>query len=96
MRAIPGAESHDSIRERVAGALADIAKKHPDQLVVAVVHGGIVGHILSEATGATPFAFSGCDNGSISHIVLVEGKVAVRRFNDAAHLHEPNAVAMPS
>ncbi len=94
--AIPGAESHESIRARVSGALARIAKKHPDQLIAAVVHGGIVGHILSEATGSTPFAFSGCDNGSISHIVMVDGKISVRRFNDAAHLNESNAVAMPT
>jgi probable phosphoglycerate mutase len=94
--AIPGAESHDSLRQRVAGALARIAKKHPDQLVVAVVHGGVVGHILSEATGSTPFAFNGCDNGSISHIVMLDGKIAVRRFNDAAHLPESNTEAMPT
>lgn len=94
--AIPGAESHDSLRARVSGALGRIAEKHPDQLVVAVVHGGIVGHILAEATGSTPFAFSGCDNGSISHIVLMDGQIAVRRFNDSAHLFETDTVAMPT
>ena len=54
--------------------------------MVAVVHGGIVGHILAHATGAEPFAFNGCDNGSISHVVLVEGKIVVRGFNDRSHL----------
>ncbi len=94
--AIPGAESHGELRTRVFGALTRIAANHPDELVVAVVHGGIVGHILAEATGATPFAFNGCDNGSISHIVLVDGNIAVRRFNDAAHLVGVDSSSMPT
>jgi len=94
--AIPGAESAESLRSRVSAALGRIAGKHPDQLVVAVVHGGIVGHILAEATGSSPFTFNGCDNGSISHIVILGDRIAVRRFNDAAHLQESNLISMPT
>lgn len=93
---IPGAESTDLLRARVSASLQRIHQKHPNQLVVAVVHGGVVGHILAEATGAQPFAFNGCDNGSISHIVILEDRVMVRRFNDAAHLHETDRAAMPT
>ena len=84
--AIPGAESHAALRRRVANALGRIAAQHPDQLVAAFVHGGIVGHILAEAAGARPFAFNGADNASISHIVIVQERIVVRRFNDGAHL----------
>jgi len=83
---IPGAEDWASVNQRVTRGLGRIQQRHPDELVVAVVHGGIVAHILSHASGATPFAFQGADNGSITHIVMVEDQIIVRRFNDAAHL----------
>jgi probable phosphoglycerate mutase len=83
---IPGAESWETVNQRVLQGLNRIRTNHVDQLVVAVVHGGIVAHILAHATGARPFAFQGADNGSISHIVMVDDQIVVRRFNDSAHL----------
>lgn len=85
---IPGAESTAQLNERIMRGLNRIASKHPDQLVVAVVHGGVIGNIIAHATGSRPFAFNGADNGSISHIVMVEGRILVRRFNDSSHLYE--------
>lgn len=85
---IPGAESRDQLHERVMRGLKRIASNHADQLVVAVLHGGVIGHILAHATQARPFAFNGADNGSISHIVMVEERVLLRRFNDSSHLQE--------
>ncbi|MBD3646442.1 MAG: histidine phosphatase family protein [Pseudomonadales bacterium] len=85
---IPGAESAEVLRDRVSAAIKRIAERHPDELVVAVVHGGIIGHILAHATGAAPFAFNGSDNGSISQIVVVGEQIVVRRFNDSTHLSE--------
>ena len=83
---IPGAESWEMLNQRVMRGLQRIQAAHRDELVVAVVHGGIVAHILAHATGARPFAFNGADNGSISHIVMMEEHILVRRFNDASHL----------
>jgi probable phosphoglycerate mutase len=83
---IPGAESWQTINDRVMGALGRIHARHPDELVVAVVHGGIVAHILAHAAGARPFAFNGADNGSISQLILHDERLMVRRFNDASHL----------
>lgn len=93
---IPGGEPHDQIRERVAASLKRIHQQHPDQLVVAVLHGGIIGHIVAQATGAQPFSFTGCDNGSISHVVMLGDRIMVRRFNDSAHLHETDQASMPT
>ena len=84
--AIPGAESWETINTRVRTGLKRIQQNHPDQLVAAVVHGGIIAHIVAFATGARPFAFNGADNGSITHIVLEGENIMVRRFNDASHL----------
>jgi 2,3-bisphosphoglycerate-dependent phosphoglycerate mutase len=95
---IPGAEPLEVFQERIQRGLNNIAARHSDQLVVAVVHGGVIGHIIAQATGARPFAFNGADNGSISHIVIHNGTVTVRRFNDVSHLHDSvsNGAEMPS
>ena len=83
---IPGAESHDQLRARVAPAVDRIAGAHPDGRVVVVVHGGIIGSILSWAAESRPFAFVGADNASISHLVVHQDRWLVRRFNDTGHL----------
>jgi len=83
---IPGAEAWQQLHDRIMLALKRIAARHPNELVAAVVHGGVIAHILAHASGARPFAFNGADNGSISHIVMIDDHIVVRRFNEAAHL----------
>ena len=89
--AIPGAESNESLQQRLVRALERIRINHPDQLVVAVVHGGVIGKILAYAVGAHEFAFVGAANGSIHKIVLTEERIIVRSFNDTAHLVPVNS-----
>ena len=84
--AIPGAESNESIAARVRAAIDRIAAAHPDGRVVAVAHAGVIGTALSIAAGATPFAFVGGENASISVLVVAGSRWSVRRFNDTAHL----------
>jgi probable phosphoglycerate mutase len=86
---IPGAEPQAEFSARVADAIARIHAAHPDERVVVVSHGGVIGEILATATKSRPFAFMGADNASISHIVLLGDTVALRRFNDTTHL-EPH------
>ncbi len=93
---IPGAESRDALHERVTRGLSRIVDNHPDQLVVAVLHGGVIGHILAHAANARPFAFNGCDNGSISRIVVLEDLILVRGFNDVSHLAGLTSGGMPT
>lgn len=83
---IPNGESWETLNTRIMKGLGHIHANHPDELVVAVVHGGVIAHIVAHAVGARPFAFNGADNGSISHIVMVDGNIIVRKFNDATHL----------
>jgi probable phosphoglycerate mutase len=83
---IPGAESWETLNQRITGGLSRIHQQHPDQKVAAVVHGGVIGHILAHATGSSPFAFNGADNGSISRIVMHAGGIKVRSFNDNLHV----------
>ncbi|MEY2569397.1 MAG: 2,3-bisphosphoglycerate-dependent phosphoglycerate mutase [Actinomycetota bacterium] len=83
---IPGAEPAAVFAKRVRDAVTRIADANPDSLVVAFTHGGVIGRILSEATGSRPFAFAGSDNCSVSHIVVTGDRWTVRRFNDTTHL----------
>ena len=83
---IPGAETNDQVKARVTAGLYRIADAHPDELVAAVVHGGVIAAILSIATGAEAFAFMGAANCSISRIVIDKDRMIVRGFNDTSHL----------
>ena len=83
---IPGAEPAGSFAHRVKGAVDRLHAAHPDQRVAVFTHGGVIGRILSEASGARAFAFNNADNGSISHVVVAGDWWVVRRFNDTAHL----------
>lgn len=83
---IPGAESNEQLTGRCMAALERIADAHPDQLVAACVHGGVIGAVLAHIVGASPFSFGGSDNCSISQIVRCDGDWVLRRFNDCSHL----------
>ena len=83
---IPGAEPQRAFADRVRAGVQRIVAAHPDQRVAVFTHGGVIGQLLSEASGGRPFAFVGSDNGSISHLVAMPDRWVVRRFNDTSHL----------
>ena len=85
---IPNAEPADAFAARARRAIDHIVREHPGQRVAAFAHGGIIGQILSQATGGRAFAFGGADNASISHLVVVGDRWIVRRFNDTNHLDD--------
>jgi probable phosphoglycerate mutase len=43
---------------------------------------------MAEATGASPLAFAGAANGSISELIVMSDRWAVRSYNDTAHLED--------
>ena len=92
--AIPGGESNASLTARTTAAVRRIAAAHPDQVVVVVSHGGAIGAVLAAATGSRPFAFTGADNASISHLVVAGERWVLRRYNDTGHLDDAFA-SMP-
>lgn len=84
---IPAAEATEAFNARLRDGLDRIVGAHPDQRVVVVVHGGVIGEVMRIAAGGgRGFAFVGADNGSISHLVVHRDRWVVRRFNDTAHL----------
>jgi 2,3-bisphosphoglycerate-dependent phosphoglycerate mutase len=93
--AIPGAESNESLTKRTVAVVERIHESHPDELVVVVVHGGVIGALLAHAATSRPFAFMGADNGSIHHLVITPQRWILRRYNDTGHLGDMSAVAAP-
>ncbi len=85
---IPGAEPDDDFRDRVRAGIERIAAAHPDEVVMVVVHGGVIGQIMNIATGSTGFAFTGADNASITHLVVAADRWIVRCYNDTGHLRD--------
>jgi probable phosphoglycerate mutase len=83
---IPGAENPAGLSARVRGAIERIARAHRDQRVAVFAHGGVIGEVLAQASGARPFAFITSDNASISRLIVTGERWFVRTFNDTAHL----------
>jgi len=83
---IPNGEPSDEFEARVRVGIERIAAAHPDELVVAVVHGGVIGQVMNIAAGTTGFRFNGADNASIHHIVVESDRWIIRCFNDTSHL----------
>jgi len=85
---IPGAESPESLTERVRrGILQVVETAGPDAVAAVVAHGGVIGEACRIATGSRPFAFVHSDNGSISRLIVrPSGKWQLRSFNETSHL----------
>jgi len=85
---IPNAEPSDDFTGRTTAAISRIVTEHPDQLVVVVCHGGVIGALCAHATDSRAFAFGGADNASISQLVVTQDRWLLRRFNDSSHLYD--------
>lgn len=83
---IPGAEPSADLAARLKLVVAKICRAHPDQRVVIVAHGGVIGMLAAIATGGRMFSFVGSDNASLTHIVVSGDQWILRRFNDTSHL----------
>lgn len=83
---IPNGEPTAEFDARVRAGIESIAAAHPDELVVAVLHGGVIGQIMNIIADTTGFRFGGADNASISHIVIEPDRWRLRCFNDTSHL----------
>lgn len=83
---IPGAETTAQLHERVERGLQRLLKNHANQRIAFCIHGGVVGAIMSIATGCQPFAMIGAANGSFHRVVLTPERFIVRSFNDCNHL----------
>ena len=90
----PGGETWDEFETRVALALRRYAEAHADQTIVAVVHGGVVGHAWKALAGVEVL-MGELRNTSITEWRYTSSPWTVReptwhleRYNDFAHLED--------
>jgi len=90
----PNGERLEALQERVIQAISDIAKRHPEDTVVAVIHGGPIRAFLCHALG-TPletFRRIRLDNCGITTLSLSpDDKWLLEALNDTSHLEELEA-----
>ncbi|WCB93004.1 hypothetical protein DSM104299_01705 [Baekduia alba] len=87
---IPGAEPAEAFAERVRKGINKVVDgTGPGRVAAAVVHGGVIGELARQATGAPPLAFIHAENTSISRLVVFgDGRWLLRSFNDTTHLND--------
>jgi probable phosphoglycerate mutase len=85
---IPGAEPMEVFEERTRrGLLRVVELTGPGRIAVAVVHGGVIGELARQATGAPRLSFIHAENTSITRIIVfADGRWLLRSFNDTSHL----------
>ncbi|GAA4421962.1 histidine phosphatase family protein [Actinokineospora soli] len=83
---VPGAEPDEVFTARVRAGIQRLHADNPGRRLAVFTHSGVIGCVLSLATGASRLAFSRSDNGSITRIVVDGPEWHVRSFNDTAHL----------
>ncbi len=98
---VPGAETNQQLTERTVGAVRRIANAHPNQMVAAFCHGGVIAAVLGYVMGVGAMSFNGARHTSISHLV-VEPPAAephhwtLRLFNDGSHSGSLTGDHLPS
>ena len=84
----PGAESWTGFYERCRTALTEIAERHPGQLVILVVHGGVIEQAVKMVKGASPETRLGLrtENCSMTEVEFDGERRRLLRYNDLAPL----------
>lgn len=83
---LPGAESNQQLIDRTSSVVSSIHERHPDEHVVAFVHGGVIAALCAATVQSPMRGFSGSDNCSIHRLVLTDDHWFLRGFNDINHL----------
>jgi len=86
---VPGAEPQTDVIARSREACDALLRRHPDQTVAVVSHGGIILTTLVHLLGLPPSGHSLLSvggNTSISRVAIDNGHVRLTGLNDTAHL----------
>ncbi len=91
----PGGESWVDFVERASGALSALARRHPGELVVVVAHGGIIDASMIAFLGLPAHGTAvrlHAENTSITEWQHTGRTWRLVRYNDAAHLADPESI----
>jgi len=83
-----GAETIDQFNMRIVSFLDDIKRKHAEQVLLLVGHGGSLSEILRVVLGLSPERrwYIEMDNASLSEVLIADDYVALKHINDTCHL----------
>lgn len=88
--ALAGSEPSQAFRQRVVGAIDEIARKHRGERVLIFAHGGVINAYVAETLGLEKDFFFPAANTSIS-VIRVNGERRILYvLNDLAHLPRRN------
>jgi probable phosphoglycerate mutase len=86
--AAPGGETLRDFAARAQAALLRIAARHPGQLIVVAVHGGVLDAFYRAATGQdlqAPRSFE-LRNAAFNRLLYAQGRLSLIGWADTAHL----------
>jgi len=86
--ALPGEEGRQAFVERIWEAMQDIIRRHPDDAVAVVAHGGTVAVFLMRLLGLSPRRLSPFffENASVTEVILGSSRPRITKLNDTCHL----------
>jgi uncharacterized phosphatase len=85
MEGVPGIERRSDVTRRVLPALERIALEYPEQRVIVVAHGGVIGSLVRYVTDkALPVAGMRIPNGSAHRFRYDDGTLVLEQFNGLA------------
>lgn len=85
---LEGIEPLERVAERVGGALSELRRRHAGDTVAAVTHDGLIriATIVALELPLSVYRSLGVDNASVTVLRLDDGRNALERLNDVAHL----------
>lgn len=89
--AIPGSEPSQQFRQRVVGAIDEIAHRHQGERALIFAHGGVINAYVAEALGLEKDFFFPAANTSISVLRVNSERRVLYVLNDLAHLPRRSA-----
>jgi len=82
---VPGRERRSAVVRRVLPALVALAEEHPDESLIVVSHGGVIGSLVRYVTEKQlPQQGHAIPNGSAHDFVLDDGHLSLAEFNGVA------------
>ena len=83
-----GAETIEAFNARIVSLLDDLKRKHDEQIVLLVGHGGSLSEILRVVLGLSREKrwYLEMENASLSEVLISKDYVSFKRLNDACHL----------
>jgi probable phosphoglycerate mutase len=85
LESVPDLESRQAVVARALPALLALAESHPDQSLIVVSHGAVIGSIVRELSGGTlPAAGQQITNASAHRFQIIDGDLVLLEFAGVA------------